>query len=88
MAQKKRVGKKPPVKRKIRNPRTVANAFPTKLEQRFIESKTIYDAALTAGWKAEFALAFAMERDSWPDWFIDPADPIKKIGWEDGEDDN
>jgi len=32
-------------------------------------------------------LAFAMERDSWPDWFVDPADPIKKIGWEDGEED-
>ena len=55
--------------------------------QRFIESKAIYDAAIAAGWKSDFALAFAMERDSWPDWFIDPADPIKKIGWEDGEED-
>ncbi len=52
-----------------------------------LESKAIYDAALAAGWKADFALAFAMERDSWPDWFVDPADPIKKIGWEDGEED-
>jgi hypothetical protein len=33
------------------------------------------------------ALAFAMDRSSWPDWVIDPSDPIKKIGWEDGEED-
>jgi hypothetical protein len=33
------------------------------------------------------ALAFAMDRSSWPDWVIDPQDPIKKIGWEDGEED-
>jgi hypothetical protein len=87
VAQRKRVAKKAPAKRKVRRPKTVANPFPTKLEQRFIESKAIYDAALAAGWKADFALAFAMERDSWPDWFIDPADPIKKIGWQDGEED-
>ena len=78
MAQKRRVAKKAPKKRKVRRPRTVANPFPTKLEQRFIESKAIYDAALAAGWKADFALAFAMERESWPDWFIDPADQLRK----------
>lgn len=87
MAQRKRAVKKAPQKRRVRKPKTVANPFPTKLEQRFIESKAIYDAALAAGWKADFALAFAMERDSWPDWFIDPQDPIKKIGWEDDEED-
>ena len=59
MAQRKRVAKKAPAKRKVRRPKTVANPFPTKLEQRFIESKAIYDAALAAGWKADFALAFA-----------------------------
>jgi hypothetical protein len=34
------------------------------------------------------ALAFAMDRSSWPDWVIDASDPIRKIGWEDGEEDN
>jgi hypothetical protein len=33
------------------------------------------------------ALAFAMDRSAWPDWVIDPQDPIRKIGWEDGEED-
>jgi hypothetical protein len=29
-----------------------------------------------------------MDRSSWPDWVIDANDPIRKIGWEDGEEDN
>jgi hypothetical protein len=35
----------------------------------------------------ELALGFAMDRSSWPDWVLDPSDPLKKIGWEDGEED-
>ena len=32
------------------------------------------------------ALAFAMDRSSWPDWVIDKDDPIRKIGIEEDED--
>ncbi len=33
-------------------------------------------------------LAFAMDRSAYPDWIVPADDPIKKIGWEDGEEDN
>ena len=87
MAQRKRVAKKAPKKRKVRTPKTVANPFPTKLEQRFIESKAIYEAAIAAGWKADYALAFAMDRASYPDWIVPADDPIKRPDWDDEDDD-
>ena len=82
MAQRKRVAKKPVKRRK----RTVKE-LPTKLDFWAIAAQEIYKSCRKAGMSEELALAFAMDRDSWPDWVIDPSDPIKKIGWEDGEED-
>ena len=82
MAQRKRVAKKP-VKR---HKRTVKE-LPTKLDFWAIAAQEIYKSCRKAGMSEELALAFAMDRDSWPDWVVDPSDPIKKIGWEDGEED-
>ena len=82
MAQRKRVAKKPVKRRK----RTVKE-LPTKLDFWAIASQEIYKSCRKAGMSEELALAFAMDRDSWPDWVVDPSDPIKKIGWEDGEED-
>lgn len=53
-----------------------------------MEAKAVFDAARNAGWSQEFALAFAMDRSSYPDWIVPADDPLKKIDWEDGEEDN
>jgi hypothetical protein len=82
VAQRKRVAKKPVKRRK----RTVKE-LPTKLDFWAIAAQEIYKSCRKAGMSEELALAFAMDRDSWPDWVVDPSDPIKKIGWEDGEED-
>ena len=86
MATRKRAAKKP-VKKIARKRRTVANPFPTKLEARFIEAKVVFDAAKAAGWSDEYALAFAMDRASYPDWIVPADDPIKRPDWDDEDDD-
>ena len=80
-AKPKRVAKKTPKRR-----RTVKE-LPTKLDYWAIAVKEIYDTCRRNGMDEGTALAFAMDRSSWPDWAIDPTDPIRKIGWEDGEED-
>jgi len=60
---------------------------PTKLDYWAIACQEIYKACRNAGMDEGTALAFAMDRSSWPDWVIDANDPIRKIGWEDGEED-
>lgn len=83
MATRKRAAKRKPVKRK----RTVKE-LPTKLDYWAIACQEIYKSCRNAGMDEGTALAFAMDRSSWPDWVIDANDPIRKIGWEDGESDN
>lgn len=83
---KKRAAKATP--RKKRAKRTVKENFPSKLDIHFIEAKAVFDAAKNAGWSEEFALAFAMDRASYPDWIVPADDPLRKIDWEDGEEDN
>ena len=83
-AQRKRVAKKKPVKRRKR---TVKDPFLTKLDYWAIACKEIYETCRRNGMDEGTALAFAMDRSSWPDWVIDANDPIRKIGWEDGEED-
>jgi hypothetical protein len=82
-AKPKRAVKKTPKRR-----RTVKDPFLTKLDYWAIITKEIYETCRRNGMDEGTALAFAMDRSSWPDWVIDPADPIRKIGWEDGEEDN
>lgn len=60
---------------------------PTKLDYWAIACQEIYKACRNAGMDEGTALAFAMDRSSWPDWVIDANDPIRKIGWEDNEED-
>ena len=86
MATRKRAAKKP-VKKVAKRRKTITNPFPTKLEIRFIEAKVVFDAAKTAGWSDEYALAFAMDRTSYPDWIVPVDDPIKKPEFEDEDDD-
>ena len=80
-SKQKRVAKKTPKRR-----RTVKE-LPTKLDFWAIAVKEIYDTCRRNGMDEGLALAFAMDRSAWPDWVIDPSDPIRKIGWEDGEED-
>ena len=75
-------------KKSIKRRRTVKDPFLTKLDYWAITTKEIYETCRRNGMDEGTALAFAMDRSSWPDWVIDPADPIRKIGWEDGEEDN
>jgi len=68
----KRAAKKKPVKRRIR-----PKEPPTKLDFWAIAAQEIYKSCRNAGMDEGTALAFAMDRSSWPDWVIDPSDPIK-----------
>ena len=83
MPTKRRAAKKKPVKRRIR-----PKEPPTKLDYWAIAAEEIYKSCRNAGMDEGTALAFAMDRSSWPDWVIDANDPIRKIGWEDSEEDN
>lgn len=85
MATRKRVAKKKkPVARKRR---TTKEPILTKLDFWAIATKEVYDSLRKAGMDEGTALAFAMDRSSYPDWIVDGNDPVKKIGWEDGEED-
>jgi len=72
MATRKRVSKKP-VKRK----RTTKETPLTKLDYWAIAANEVYKACRRAGMDEGSALAFAMDRSSYPDWIVDPKDPIK-----------
>lgn len=74
--------------RKVRKPKAVKDLPLTKLDFWAIAAKEVFDACRRAGMDEGTALAFAMDRSSYPDWIVPADDPIKKIGWEDGEEDN
>ena len=82
-AQRKRVAKKKTTKRK----RTVKDPFLTKLDYWAIACKEIYETCRRNGMDEGTALAFAMDRSSWPDWVIDKDDPIRKIDLDEEEED-
>ena len=82
-AQRRRAAKKKPVKRQKR---TVKDPFLTKLDYWAIACKEIYETCRKNGMDEGTALAFAMDRSSWPDWVIDKDDPIRKIGIDEDED--
>jgi hypothetical protein len=69
---RKRVAKKKAVKRR----RTTKEPVLTKIDFWAIASKEVYDACRRAGMDEGLALAFAMDRSSYPDWIIDPVNPI------------
>lgn len=82
--------KKPRAKatpRRVRRPKAVKDLPLTKLDFWAIAAKEVFDAARRAGFDEGQALSFASDRSSYPDWIVDANDPIKKLGWEDGEED-
>ena len=85
MATKKRVKK--PVKKVAKRRRTTKEPILTKLDFWAIAAKEVYDACRRAGMDEGSALAFAMDRSSYPDWIVDPKTPEVKPFEDDEEDD-
>lgn len=83
MAQRKGVKRKKVAKRR----RTTKEPVLTKLDFWAIAAKEVYDACRKAGMDEGTALAFAMDRSSYPDWIVPLDDPIRKPDFEDEEDD-
>ena len=85
MATRKRVKK--PIKKVAKRRRTTKEPILTKLDFWAIAAKEVYDACRRAGMDEGSALAFAMDRSSYPDWIVDPKTPEVKP-FEDDEDDD
>ena len=85
MATRKRVKK--PVKKVAKRRRTTKEPILTKLDFWAIAAKEVYDACRRAGMDEGSALAFAMDRSSYPDWIVDSKTPEVKPFEDDEEDD-
>ena len=85
MATRKRVKK--PAKKVAKRRRTTKETPLTKLDFWAIAANEVYMACRKAGMDEGTALAFAMDRDSYPDWIVDPKNPEVKP-FEDDEDDD
>lgn len=85
MPARKKINKKakPTPKRR----RTTKEPVLVKIDFWAIAAKEVYDACVRAGFDEGTAMAFAMDRASYPDWIVPADDPIRKINWEDGEED-
>ena len=76
MATRKKPVKKV-VKKVARSRKTTKEPVLTKLDFWALATKEVYDSLRKAGMDEGTALAFAMDRSSYPDWIVDPLDPIK-----------
>ena len=85
MATRKRVKK--PVKKVAKRRNTTKEPILTKLDFWAIAAKEVYDACRKAGMDEGTALAFAMDRSSYPDWIVPMDDPIRKPDFDEDEDD-
>ena len=85
MATRKRVKK--PVKKVAKRRKTTKEPILTKLDFWAIAAKEVYDACRKAGMDEGNALAFAMDRSSYPDWIVPLDDPIRKPDFDEDEDD-
>ena len=85
MATRKRVKK--PVNKVAKRRRTTKEPVLTKLDFWAIAAKEVYDACRKAGMDEGTALAFAMDRSSYPDWIVPMDDPIRKPDFDEDEDD-
>ena len=85
MATRKRVKK--PVKKVAKRRKTTKEPVLTKLDFWAIAAKEVYDACRKAGMDEGTALAFAMDRSSYPDWIVPIDDPIRKPDFDEDEDD-
>jgi hypothetical protein len=85
VATRKRVKK--PVKKVAKRRKTTKDPILTKLDFWAIAAKEVYDACRKAGMDEGTALAFAMDRSSYPDWIVPMDDPIRKPDFDEDEDD-
>ena len=75
-------------RKKIAKKRRTTKDIPlTKLDFWAIAAQEVYQACRKAGMSESTALAFAMDRSSYPDWIVSPDDPIRKP-WEDDEEED
>lgn len=74
--QRKRTTKKKKVQPRRR--RTTKEPVLTKIDFWAIAAKEVYDACIRAGFDEDIAMAFAMDRASYPDWIVAPDDPIRQ----------
>ena len=84
MATRKRAKK--PVKKVVKRRKTTKEPILTKLDFWAIAAKEVYDACRKAGMDEGTALAFAMDRSSYPDWIVPMDDPIRKPDFDEDED--
>ncbi len=85
MATQKRVKKS--VKKVAKRRRTTKEIPLTKLDFWAIACNEVYMACRRAGMDEGTALAFAMDRESYPDWIVDPKQPEVKPFEEDEDED-
>ena len=84
MATRKRVKKS--AKKVAKRRKTTKEPILTKLDFWAIAAKEVYDACRKAGMDEGTALAFAMDRSSYPDWIVPMDDPIRKPDFDEDED--
>lgn len=78
---------KKPVKKVAKRRRTTKETPLTKLDFWAIAANEVYMACRKAGMDEGTALAFAMDRSSYPDWIVPIDDPIRKPDFDEDEDD-
>jgi hypothetical protein len=69
--------KRKPKKKVAPRRRTTKEPVLTKLDFWAIAANEVYMACRKSGMDEGTALAFAMDRSSYPDWIVDIKDPIK-----------
>lgn len=84
MATRKRVVKKS--KKTVKRRRTTKDTPLTKLDFWAIAANEVYMACRKAGMDEGTALAFAMDRSSYPDWIVPMDDPIRKPDFDEDDD--
>lgn len=70
-----------------RRRKTTKELVLTKIDFWAIAAKEVYDACVRAGFDEGTAMAFAMDRTSYPDWIVPADDPIRRPDYEDEDDD-
>lgn len=75
------------VKKVAKRRRTTKEPVLTKIDFWAIAAKEVFDALRRAGMDEGTALAFAMDRSSYPDWIVPLDDPIRKPDFEDDDED-
>jgi hypothetical protein len=86
LSTRKRVAKKS--KKVAKRRRTTKEPVLTKLDFWAIAANEVYKACRNAGMDEGTALAFAMERASYPDWIVPIDDPLRNPFADDEEDED